>query len=586
MQLQSVHRRLRGLAAVGFALAFLCGSASTFAMSAREIASAILRTSGVASADNSRTTNFRPVAVPTIDVIVKTAKDDRWTAEDASVVGEAFERTRQWVNAIRIYESSLDTHPEDDTLTYALRRTRVHFAIDRRYTDRSFEERMVRQSRSESLDLMEDVLTRVQMEYVDEVRPTKFIAHGTESFYMALGNDRFLKANKLTARNDGVARLRQTLVKQYWNKRISSRLEARMVVSEICDAAQREAGIPASAVVMEYLFGGCNALDDYSNFLTPDRYNDLTGSINGEFVGIGIEMEAEKGKGMHLVNVLLDSPADEGGLRPGDHIVAINGTNCRNFTTDEAARLLRGKHGSRVTLDYTNPDGTLGNTSLVRRPVLVRSVTRALMLDDSAGIGYIKMTGFQNSTASEMDKAMRNLEYDGMKALIWDLRGNPGGLLDTAASVLDRFIDNGVLVSTRGRMASQTTVFRAHSYNTTNIPLVLLVDGNSASASEIVAGAIRDHKRGQIVGEKTYGKWSVQTIMNLPGSTGLKLTTAKFYSPADKNYAGKGLAPDVPVEIDAQTRKTLSRARTSEEIREDPDVMRALQVLEQRYSRK
>lgn len=586
MQLPSVKSRLRRLASLGLVLALVCGSSSTFAMSAREIASAILKASGVSGSENARTTNYRPVPVPNIDAIVRTAKDEDWSAEDSSIVGEAFERTRQWVNAIRVYESSLDTHPEDGTLKYALRRTRVHFAIDRRYSDRSFERRLLQQSRSESLDLMEDVLTRVQMEYVDEVRPTKFVAHGTESFYMALGNDRFLAAHKLLQRKDVVDQLRQLLVKQYWNKRISSRLEARMVVSDVCDAAQRDAGIPASAVVMEYLFGGCNALDDYSNFLTPDRYHDLFGSIQGEFVGIGIEMEAEKGKGMHLVNVLLDSPAEAGGLRPGDHIVDIDGKDCRNLTTDEAARLLRGKQGSRVDLKYSTPSGQLEDTSLVRRPVQVRSVTRAMILDERQGIGYIRMTGFQNSTEEEMDTAMRKLEREGMRALIWDLRGNPGGLLDTAAAVIDRFIDRGVLVSTRGRMTNQTQVFRAHSYNTTDIPLVLLVDGNSASASEIVAGAIRDHNRGQIIGQKTYGKWSVQSIMNLPGNTGLKLTTAKFYSPNDKNYAGKGLEPDIAVDVEARVRKTLSRARTSDEISNDPDVMRALNVLDQRYSRK
>lgn len=556
-----------------------------YGMSAREVVSAILRSSE-SQGDGTRTTNFRPVVAPAIDEVVEASKKDRWSAKDSSTVGEAYEQTRQWVNAIRIYEASLEEHPGDDVLKYALRRTRVHFAIERRYSDRSFEEQMLLQSRSEALDLMEDVLTRVQMEYVDEIKPTKFVAHGTESLYMALGNARFIKAHKLESKAAGVAQLRSLLVKQYWNKRISSRLEARMVVTEVCDAAQRAVNLPASSVVLEYLFGGCNALDDYSNFLTPDRYNDLFGSIQGEFVGIGIEMEAAKGKGMHLVNVLLESPAEDGGLRPGDHIVEVDGKDCRNMTTDEAARLLRGARGSRVNLRFTNLAGDLQSTSLTRRPVQVRSVTRSMILDRSQGIGYIKMTGFQNSTEDEMDNALRSLERDGLKALIWDLRGNPGGLLDTAAAVIDRFIDSGVLVSTEGRSYDQDQTFRARTYNTRNIPLVLLVDGNSASASEIVAGAIKDHNRGQIVGEKTYGKWSVQSIIHLPGGTGLKLTTAKFFSPNHMNYAGKGLHPDVPVAVEKNVRKTLSRARTSDEIRLDPDVAKALEILDRRYSQK
>ena len=455
------------------------------------------------------------------------------TARDALMRGEALEADRQWVEAIRLYEAALDQDrfADDPDLTYALRRTRVHFGIDRRYSDRSFETKMLQQGRSEALDLMEDVMVRVQLEYVEPVSAKKFISHGTESFYMALGNERFLQTAVPGRQAPAVDRVRKRLIKDYWNRPVANRLEARMVVTDICEIARRELNIRPAAVVMEYLFGGCNALDDYSNFLTPDRYNDLFGSIQGEFVGIGIEMEAEKGRGMHLVNVLLDSPAEEGGLRPGDYIVAVDGQDCRQLTTDEAARLLRGTRGSTVSVSFETLSGSVSKSQLTRRPVKIRSVTRSLILDDSKGIGYIRMTGFQNSTEEEMDKALRDLERQGMRSLIWDLRGNPGGLLDTAAAVIDRFIDNGVLVSTEGRSYDQNQTFTARNVNTRNMPLVLLVDENSASASEIVAGAISDHKRGQIVGRKTYGKWSVQSIIHLPGGTGLKLTTAKFYSP-------------------------------------------------------
>ena len=391
--------------------------------------------------------------LPEISAILENVKSKGWSEAEVLEVGEAFEQTRQWVNAIRLYEAATEpeVYPKAESLTYALRRTRVHFGIDRRYSDRSFEEKMLLQSRSEALDLLEDVMSRVQMEYVDEIAATKFIAHGTESLYMALGNERFLKANIQPGQEAAAERLRRMLIEKYWNRRITNRLEARMVVTEVCDAAAKEARIPAGAVVMEYLFGGCNALDEYSNFLTPDRYNDLFGSIQGEFVGIGIEMEAEKGRGMHLVNVLLDSPAEAGGLLPGDYIVEIDGRDCRNQTTDEAARLLRGVRGSEVGLVFESPEGKINTARLVRRPVQVRSITRSLILDAEAGIGYIKMTGFQNSTESELDNALRELEQQGMRSLIWDLRGNPGGLLGTAAAVIDRFIDNGVLVSTEGR---------------------------------------------------------------------------------------------------------------------------------------
>ncbi|MCA9049641.1 MAG: S41 family peptidase, partial [Planctomycetaceae bacterium] len=438
---------------------------------------------------------------------------------------------------------------------------------------------------AEALDTLEDIMTRIDMEYVDRVTATRIIAHGSESLYMALGNERFLNANVRRGQEDGVAALRRLLIQKYWNKPVGSRLEARMVVTEVCDHANQLLRLNPAAVVMEYIFGGCNALDEYSHFLTPDRYNDLFGSIQGEFVGIGIEMESEKGRGMHLVNVLLDSPAEEGGLQPGDFIVEIDGRDCRNLSTDEAASLLRGVRGSQVDLAYENPGGKQSRSVLTRRPVTVHSITRTLMLDDDQGIGYIRMTGFQSSTTEELDAALRNLERQGMRSLIWDLRGNPGGLLETAASVLDRFIGTGVLVSTEGRSHDQNQTFRADGFNTRTMPLVLLVDENSASASEIVAGAINDHRRGTIIGRKTYGKWSVQSIIHLPGGTGLKLTTAKFFSPNHQNYAGVGISPHIDVPEPKDLQVTYFRGRTSDEIRTDPDVVRALEVLERRVTR-
>ncbi len=506
-------------------------------------------------------------------------------AGEALRVGEALENSRQWVEAINHYEAAIDRFKEDEGLQYGLRRTRIHFGVDRRYSDRSFEEKMLNKGRAESLDLFEDILTRVQYEYVDPVSVTRFVAHGTESLYMALKNERFIAKNVKQGHGEGVERVRQALITDYWNRRLENRLDARSTITSVCEVCSNELGVSGTAVVLEYIFGGCNALDEYSNFLTPDRYNDLFGSIQGELVGIGIEMKGVKGKGMHLVNVLLDSPAQDGGLQPGDYIVGIDGTDCRDLSTDDSARLLRGTSGSTVKLSFETPTGTTKTGSFVRQRVQIRSVTRKLILDQEKGIGYIRMEGFQNNTAEELDEALRELERKGMRALIWDLRGNPGGLLETAAAVIDRFIDQGVLVSTRGRSPEQNQVFQAHGNNVRHYPLALIVDENSASASEIVAGAIKDHHRGTIVGRKTYGKWSVQSIIHLPGETGLKLTTAKFYSPDGKNYKDIGLAPDVEVPEPKDVQTSFYRGRTSEEISADADIAEALEILSNRLSK-
>lgn len=518
------------------------------------------------------------------------------TADEALDVGEEREDAHRYGDAIRVYEAALKRWKQEDVadrdqpaavrdLQYALRRARVHFSIDRRYTDSSFDRKMLSMGRGEALNLLEEVMTRVQMEYVKTISATRYIAHGTESLYMALSNHRFVAQHLRSADPEDIERVKGTLIRDYWNRRIGSRLEARTVVTDVCDLTRRELGLPGAAVVLEYVFGGCNSLDDYSHLLTPDRYADLTGSIQGEFVGIGIEMMAEAGRGMKLIRVLMESPAEEGGLKPGDHIVMIDGRKCLDYSTDEAAQLLRGVSGSRVTLGFEDPDGKYYEGSFQRRAVQVRSITRAVMLDRSQRIGYIKQSGFQSSTPQELDDALYKLEQDGMEALIWDLRGNPGGLLDTAAKVLDRFIDNGVLVTTRGRSYDQNQTFQARSWKTRSYPLVLLVDEDSASASEIVAGAIRDRNRGTIVGRTTYGKWSVQSIIHMPGGTGLKLTTAKFFSPDDHNYSGSGLDPDLEVTAHETLYRGHHPEEVNNEIRQDPDVAQGLRVLGDRLAR-
>lgn len=507
------------------------------------------------------------------------------TASEALREGRRFEQDGDWVSAIQLYESSLKKWADDQALKYRLRRSRVQFGIQRRYNDRSFESNMLAQSFDRALSLFDEVLTTVQDYYVDgSFRTTSFVAHGTESLYMALENRKYVRKNLPAVSAERIRAVQKRLLNEYWNKPVAHRVAAREVVRQVADLAHRELGLSRTAVALEYVCGGCNALDDYSNFLTPDRLDELYGNIDGEFVGIGIEMEYEKGRGQHLVNVLADSPADRSGLQPDDYIVEINGVDCRNMTTDEAARLLKGKANSDVQLVIRTPSDEHKAASLTRQPVHVRSITRAEIIDEENMVAYVRMEGFQKSTTSELDRALSSLEKQGMRALIWDLRGNPGGLLDTAAGVLDRFIDNGVLVSTKGRTADQNQVFSATGFYTRNIPLVLLVDGDSASASEIVAGAIHEHRRGTIVGRKTYGKWSVQSILPLRNGTGLRLTTARFFSPRGKNLSKVGVRPHVSVQRTDDPSRRRSYFRTDARLQDDPDIARGLQELETRFT--
>lgn len=286
-------------------------------------------------------------------------------------------------------------------------------------------------------------------------------------------------------------------------------------------------------------------------------------------------MKSEPGRGVHLVDILPDSPAEEGGLLPGDYISHIDDVEVLEKTTEESASLITGKQGSRVHLRWTTSDGIEKNGYFVRREVKVKSIPIAQLLDSQSGIGYIRMAGFQRTTAEEFDAAVRQLQRQGMRSLIWDVRGNPGGLLTAAVEVLDRVIDRGVLVSTKGRTSDQNWTYSAHTEGTLKFPIVLLIDENSASASEIVAGAIRDHQRGTLVGRKSYGKWSVQSIYPVSHSCGLRLTTAKFYSPNGHNHGSIGVVPDTLVARDVKEPLRIRK----ETLGTDPDVLKAVELL-------
>jgi carboxyl-terminal processing protease len=227
--------------------------------------------------------------------------------------------------------------------------------------------------------------------------------------------------------------------------------------------------------------------------------------------------------------------------------------------------------------------GSPRRLSLTRRAVVVKSIPVAKIIDRESGVGYIQMTSFQKSTVQELDAALNDLRQKGMRSLVWDLRGNPGGLLTAAVETLDRFISDGVLVSTRGRDPGQNSTYSAHRPGTWNMPLVLLIDGDSASASEIVAGAVKDHRRGTIVGRKSYGKWSVQEIHRVRGNCGLRLTTAKFYSPQGHTLGKIGVRPDVELPDPEKPRGYL-RPAGDLDVAGDADVRKALEVIHKRMA--
>lgn len=299
-------------------------------------------------------------------------------------------------------------------------------------------------------------------------------------------------------------------------------------------------------------------LDPYSQYMTPQDVQQLLVDTEGEFGGLGIEITLDENRILKVITPLEDTPAMKAGVLPGDRIIEIDGKSTYRMSIFDAVKVLRGKPGTKVVITVVHEGRPKRQKiTIVRDIIKIKSVRAAKMVDEKAKIGYIRMSNFQKNTAEELDRAVRGLLDDGMRALVLDLRRNPGGLLDSAVAVSDRFIEKGTIVSTRGRVPESRRVFTAKKGPTyPNFPLALLVSNYSASASEILAGAVQDTRRGILVGTRTFGKGSVQSILPLDGGAKLRLTTAKYYTPSGRSIhrdvAAKkedpwGIQPDIEV---------------------------------------
>jgi carboxyl-terminal processing protease len=304
--------------------------------------------------------------------------------------------------------------------------------------------------------------------------------------------------------------------------------------------------------------GMLGSLDDYSQFMEPDEYKEIQVETKGQFGGIGIEISMRDGI-VTVVTPIAGTPAEAAGLRPGDRIVKIDGKITRDLKIDDAVNMMRGRPGTTVTLTIWR-DKDVFDVPVKRDMIQIHSVKKAGIIDDR--IGYIKLVEFQENTAKDLDDALQRLGSHGMDALILDLRNNPGGLLDGAIDVAERFLPKEkVIVSIRARDPKLNETFKSSGrFFRGDYPLVLLVSGGSASASEIVAGAIKDNRRGIVLGTKTYGKASVQTVIPLKDGSALRLTTALYVTPAGTLIKGEGVTPDVVVERETSVTQKVSEA--------------------------
>lgn len=328
-------------------------------------------------------------------------------------------------------------------------------------------------------------------------------------------------------------------------------------------------------VLMGMLKGAVSSLNDpYSYYMTEDEYKKFNEETDGEFAGLGIYVSGSIDDNLiTIVSPMKGTPADRAGLKTDDKIIKINGKDFTADKMDDAVKIMRGKPGEKVKITVLRRDengkAKFIDFEIVREIIKVQTVSSKLLKDN---IGYISISGFDTPTYNDFDKQYKELKKQGMKKLILDLRNNPGGLLTTSTQVVNTFLDGGLIMYTLDKQNNKETINATKGAD--DIKIVVLVNKGSASASEIVAGALKDRKRATIIGTQTFGKGIVQTVFNMPDGEGLKLTTSAYYTPSGVNIHGKGIAPDIKVELNKEV-KTIS----IDNLAKDNQIQKAIEIL-------
>lgn len=326
--------------------------------------------------------------------------------------------------------------------------------------------------------------------------------------------------------------------------------------SQVLDLVERNyvKDVSRADLINGALKGMLSALDPHSTFMTPEEYKEMHENTAGEFFGVGIEMTLENGQ-VTVLTPIDDTPAFRAGVQPGDLILSINGQPTQELSLSEVASRIRGPKGTEVELTLLRTNSKTPHTVRIVRDAIPLVSVKSRKLED--GYYWVRLSRFAEPTSEELRKALaqaiKDSKKDGLRGIVLDLRNNPGGLLDQAVEVSDMFLSSGDIVSIKGRDNAMQRVYTARQQpdDMADVPLVVLINAGSASASEIVAGALRDHKRALIVGERSFGKGSVQNLIPLMDKSGLKLTVALYYTPNGSSIQAEGIVPDVDVPFEA-----------------------------------
>lgn len=497
---------------------------------------------------------------PQMRELVAESEDPR--IKDILRGAETMEKEARWSELLAYYESALKTHRDHPLLLRKYRSARSHYDIICRYYDSSFASLLLSARVEDNLVLFDEVIDKIQESHIDAPHWNDLFYSGLKDLQIALTESVFLQKHQLDAKAPQITQFERELQAMIAPWEVGSREDLRNAVLHVTYLAQKTLGINASAVLLEFICGVANSLDPHTAFLTKNQLNDTFSTINGDLVGLGVELKSDQ-HSLYIFRVISGGPAQEAGLRGGDRILTVDGKPTQGLDTNRAADMLLGEVNTPIRLLVQSPSSQPRYLDVRRRHIKVPSVEDVKMLNDH--LGYLKLNCFQSTTTAEMREALWNLHSQGMRCLVVDLRHNPGGLLLVSIEVANLFLEKGVIVTTRVHPQDPGTPYMATATGTWRTPLVVLIDEDSASASEVFAGAIRDHGRGVIVGRRSYGKGTVQLVHRLKGVgkngdiAGLRLTVEKFYSPDGISCSTIGVDPDIMVEPGQAQRQMVAR---------------------------
>ncbi len=504
------------------------------------------------SNSNSNTRGFSaPTPIASRDSALS-QEADPWV-QTVLAEGQKLANGDRWSEALSVYQAALRKAPHSSTLLRQRQTARIHVDLRHRLHDAKY----LAYAQGDSVDMawahLNEILYKIELNHLEKPNWTEIFNHGLRSLVIASDYPEFQTHLWGRERDDETRQKLQNIQNQYAGMSIRNHTEMTHAVREVVGELQTQVGLSPSITLHELAATAASALDTYSTFLSPSQFDDLNSQIRGNFVGIGVELRSQP-EYLEIVKAIPGGPADRARIRGGDKMLAVNDQAVSTIGPDAAADLLRGSVGSHVTVVVETPEGKQYRLKLERARVEIPSIEEAKIADAAHGIGYIKLSNFQKNTPSDFDRALLQLQAQGLRSLILDLRDNPGGALDAAVAIVDRFVSQGTIVSTKGRSFAENMTYAANANSpAANLPLIVLINENSASASEILAVAIADHRRGLLMGERTFGKGVVQTILPLTsGRGGVRLTTAEYFSPTGQRVEMQGVQPEVVVQTVAR----------------------------------